>query len=157
MGMNLRERIKDDTTSALKAGDRTTVGVLRMVSARILEREVELRSEKGKDYQLNDDETVEVITSYAKQRRQSIDSYREAGREDLASREEGELEILQQYLPRQLSEEEIEKLIEEAVAEVGAEGPQQMGQVMRVVMPKLKGAADGKLVNALVRKRLANL
>jgi uncharacterized protein YqeY len=154
--MTLREKIKSDTTGALKMGDRITVGVLRMVSSRILEREVELRSKKGKDYQLNDQETVEVINSYAKQRRQSIDSYREAGRDDLVAKEEAELEILQKYLPRQLSEAEIERHIEEAVAEVGAEGPQHIGQVMRAVMPRLKGAADGKKVNELVRQKLAH-
>jgi len=152
--MSLKSRIASDAKEALKAGDRTKVSVLRMVSAKILEKEVELRASKGRDYSLDDEETVGVIVSYAKQRKQSIDSYRQAEREDLAVQEETELEILQQYLPQQLSEEEIEALVEQAIQETGASSPSDMGTVMRVLMPKLKGAADGKLVNSIVRQKL---
>jgi uncharacterized protein YqeY len=140
--------------SALKSGDRHTVSVLRMVKAKILEREVELRSKKGRDYQLNDEETVEVISSYAKQRRQSIESYRQAGREDLAAQEQSELNILQHYLPKQLSEEEIEALVDQVISQTGASGPRDMGAVMKALMPQVKGAADGRMVNEIVRRRL---
>lgn len=153
--MSLKARIVSDVNQALKAGDRTKVSVLRMVKAKILEKEVELRSSKGRDYSLNDEETTSAITTYAKQRRQSIDSYRQAEREDLAAQEEKELEILQEYLPKQLSENEIETLVEEAIKEAGASNPGDMGNVMRVLMPRLKGAADGKLVNSIVRKKLS--
>lgn len=152
--MNLKEQISADTKEAMKARDQAVVSVLRMVSSKVLEKEVTLRSTKGRDYKLNDEETVEVIAAYAKQRRQSIESYREAGREDLVEQEQNELEILHRYLPRQLAEEEIEGIVEETIKELGALGPQAMGQVMRAVMPKLKGAADGKAVNAIVRQKL---
>jgi uncharacterized protein YqeY len=153
--MKLKEQITVDTKEAMKARDQTVVSVLRMVSAKVLEKEVELRRGKGRDYELNDDETIAVISAYAKQRRQSIESYRQAGRDDLVAQEEKELEILQKYLPRQLSEEEIERIIGETIKEVGASGPGDMGQVMRAVMPKLKGAADGKTVNAMVKQKLS--
>ncbi len=126
-----------------------------MVKARILEKEVEFRSSKGRDYSLDDEETTGVVSTYAKQRRQSIDSYRQAEREDLAVQEEKELEILQAYLPKQLSEIEIEALVEEAIQEAGASSPGDMGNVMRVLMPRLKGAADGKVVNNMVRQKLS--
>lgn len=153
--MSLKERIVSDTKAALKSGDRITVSALRMLSAKILEREVDLRSKKGRDYHLSDEETVEVISTSAKQRRQSIDAYRQGGREDLANQEEAELKILQRYLPQQASEEEIEAIVRDAIAETGASGPQDIGTVMKAVMPKLKGAADGKQVNEIVRRNLS--
>ena len=152
--MSLKERIASEIKTAMKSGDQTTVGVLRMVNAKILEKEVELRSKKGRDYQLDDDETLGVILTYAKQRRQSIDSYREGGRDDLVAQEEAELAILQQYLPEQLSEEDLEKLIDEAISETGASGPQDMGTVMGALMPKVKGSVDGKVVSEAVRRKL---
>jgi uncharacterized protein YqeY len=152
--MNLKERIAADTREAMKARNTIVVSVLRMLSAKVLEKEVELRSSKGRDYQLNDEETVAVISAYAKQRRQSIESYRKAGRDDLVMKEKEELEILQKYLPSQLSEKEIEHVVEEAIKETGATGPKDMGQVMRAVMPKLRGAADGATVNSMVRQKL---
>ncbi len=153
--MSLKERITSEIKTAMKSGDRNTVSVLRMVNAKILEKEVALRSKKGRDYQLNDEEAVGVILTYAKQRRQSIDSYREGGREDLAAQEETELLILQQYLPKQLSEEEVEGMVEKAISETGASGPQDMGMVMKALMPKVKGAVDGKLLSEMVQRKLA--
>lgn len=140
----------------MKARNQNLVNVLRMVKSKVLEKEVELRKSKGLDYELDDEEMIAVISAYAKQRRQSIDSYREAGRDDLVTQEQEELEILQEYLPRQLSEEEVQEIVAETIRETGASGPQEMGQVMRAVMPKLKGAADGKTVNAIVRKQLSS-
>jgi uncharacterized protein YqeY len=153
--MSLKERIQADTKSALKSGDRTRVSVLRMLSAKVLEKEVELRSQKGRDYQLNDQEVIEVSAAYAKQRRQSIESYQQAGREDLVLQEETELEILQEYLPRQLSPDKIERLVDAAIAESGATDLKQMGNVMKLLMPQVKGAADGKAVNAIVKRKLS--
>lgn len=152
--MSLKEQISADAVEAMKRKDKLTLDVLRMLKSRILEEEVKLRGKKGKDYQLSDEETLGVVTSYAKQRKQSIDAYAEAGREDLAEREKNELEIINSYLPKQLSREEIEKLVEDAIAETGAETLKDMGTVMKAVMPKLKGAADGKLVNEVVRSKL---
>lgn len=152
--MSLKEKISSDAITALRQKDKVTLNVLRMVKSKILELEVKLRTKKGRDYQLSDEETLGVITSYAKQRKQSIDSYTEAGRQDLADQEKNELEILNQYLPKQLSREEVEKLVDEALAETGASSMQDIGKVMKALMPKLKGAADGKTVNELVRSKL---
>ena len=152
--MSLKEKISSDAINAMKRKDKETLGVLRMVKSKILEQEVQLRSKKGKDYQLSDEETLGVITSYAKQRKQSIDSYTEAGRLDLAEQEKKELEILNDYLPQQLSREEIEKLVEEAITVSGASNLKDMGNVMKTVMPMLKGAADGKIVSEVVRAKL---
>lgn len=153
--MSLKERITADMKSAMKSGERQTVGVLRMINAKILEKEVELRREKGREYQLSDEETVGVISDYAKQCRQSIDSYRKGGRQDLVAQEEEELRILQLYLPERLSEAEIEALLDQVIKETGAASPKDMGLVMKALMPKVKGAADGKMVNEIVRRRLA--
>lgn len=152
--MSLKEKISSDAITALRQKDKVTLNILRMVKSKILELEVKLRTKKGRDYQLSDEETLGVITSYAKQRKQSIDSYTEAGRQDLADQEKNELEILNQYLPKQLSREEVEKLVDEALAETGASSMQDIGKVMKALMPKLKGAADGKTVNELVRSKL---
>jgi len=152
--MSLKEKISSDAITALRQKDKVTLNVLRMVKSKILELEVKLRTKKGKGYQLSDEETLGVITSYAKQRKQSIDSYTEAGRHDLADQEKNELDLLNQYLPKQLSREEVEKLVDEALAETGASSMQDIGKVMKALMPKLKGAADGKTVNELVRSKL---
>ncbi len=152
--MSLKEKISADATTALKKHDKDTLGVLRMIKSRILELEVQLRVKKGKDYQLADEETLGVISSYAKQRKQSIDAYTDAGRIDLADQEKKELEILNRYLPQQLSREEVDKLVEAAIAATGASSMQDIGKVMKELMPKLKGAADGKMVNEAVRSKL---
>jgi len=157
MNMSLKQKIAADIRTSLKAGRKEVVSVLRMLNSKILEREVELRSKKGRDYQLSDEEVVEVIASYAKQRNQSIESYRAGGREDLVLKEEQELEILQPYLPKQLSMEELTQLVETSIKEVGAQSMKDLGAVMRQVMPKVKGAADGKQVNAIVRDKLASM
>ena len=139
----------------MKSGERQTVSVLRMINAKILDQEVGLRRKKGREYQLSDEETVGVISVYAKQCHQSIDSYRKGGRQDLVTQEEEELRILQLYLPKQLSEAEIEVLLDQVIKETGAGSPKDMGLVMKALMPEVKGAADGKMVNEIVRRRLA--
>lgn len=152
--MSLKEQINEDLKASVKAGDAERRSVLRMLKARILEKEVELRSKKGRDYELNDEEVVDVVTSYAKQRQQSIDAYRQAERGDLAEQEEEEMRVLEPYLPKQLSEEELEAVIRAAIESTGAQSPQDFGKVMRVVMSDVKGKADGKVVNETVRRLL---
>jgi len=154
--MSLKGQISNEIKSSLKAGDKEVVSVLRMLNSKILEKEVSLRSTKGRNYQLNDEEVIEVVASYGKQRKQSIDSYREAGREDLALKEERELAILKRFLPEQLSKEDVERIVVESISESGAETAKDLGKVMRIIMPKLKGAADGKLVNQIVREKLGS-
>lgn len=152
--MSIKQQLNSDLTKALKARDAARVACLRMLKSKILEREVALRGEKGKDYQLEDADAQQVISTYAKQRRDSIDSFREAGREELAVKEEAELAIVAAYLPRQLDRQAIEAIVDEAIEESGATSPREMGQVMKLVMPRVKGVADGKLVNTVVREKL---
>jgi len=152
--MNMKQRLDDDIKKAMKAKDRQRTDCLRMLKSKILEKEVGLRAKQGKDYSLTDEEAVEVIGSYAKQRRDSIDSYRKGGRADLVANEEAELAIVGGYLPEQLGEDEVREIVQAAVAESGATAPSQMGLVMKAVMPRVKGKADGKLVNRLVREAL---
>ena len=125
-----------------------------MVKSRVQEKQVELRGKKGPEAKLSDDDVMQVVSAYAKQRRYSIESYERGGREDLAAKERAELEIVSAYLPQQMSEDEVAKIVDEAVAESGATQPQDMGAVMKLVMPRVKGRADGKLVNRIVQDRL---
>jgi uncharacterized protein YqeY len=152
--MSIRERVETDLRQALKAKDARRLSCLRMLKSRFVEREVELRVERGPDCRLNDDEAQAVIASYAKQRRESIESYRRGGRADLAREEEAELEIVAAYLPAQLGEAELARLVEAAIAETGASGPQDLGRVMKAVLARAGRAADGRVVQQLVRDRL---
>lgn len=152
--MSIRERIVADLTAAMKAKDAQRLGVIRMLKSRIMEAEVEQRGRKGPGYVLEDQECLAAIAAYAKQRRDSIEAYRHGGREDLATKEEAELTIIQQYLPAQLSEEEVRRIVAAAIAEVGATSAKEMGAIMKIVMPRLKGAADGTVVSRIVRETL---
>jgi len=152
--MSMKQRIQDDMKTAMKSGDKVRLEVLRGIKARMVEAEVELRGKKGRDYSLDDEESIGVLTRCAKQRRDSIDSYNDAGRKDLAAQEEAELAIITEYLPRQLGEEEISRIVQEAIASTGAMSARDIGAVMKIVMPKVKGAADGKLVNRIVSQHL---
>jgi len=153
--MSIKRRINDDLKVALKSGDKRRLEVLRMLKARMLEAEVGLRSAKGRDYEVSDEEATQVMAAYAKQRRDSIESYRKGGREELALEEEAELGIVQEYLPKQLSAEKVRAVVKAAIAESGASSPKDLGAVMKLVMPKLKGAADGKLVSQIAAELLA--
>jgi len=152
--MPIKDKIMDDIKTAMKARDQLRLDTLRMVKAKIQEKEVELRGKKGREYVLEEEEVLQVLTTAAKQRRDSIESFRSGGREELAVKEEAELAVIQEYLPKQLSDADLEALVKEAVAETGASSPKDMGSVMKAVMPKVKGQADGKRINAVVRKLL---
>jgi uncharacterized protein YqeY len=152
--MTIRERIVSDLTAAMKAKDAETLGVVRMLKSRIMEAEVEQRSQKGQDYVLDDPGCLAVIATYAKQRRDSIEAYRKGGKEDLAKKEEAELAIIQQYLPAQMPEDEVRRIVADAIAKAGATSAKDMGAVMKIVMPMLKGGADGAVVNRIVRELL---
>ena len=152
--MPIKQRIVEEMTAAMKSGAKERLGVLRMVKAEMLKAEVNLRGQKGRDYQLEDPEAMQVLMSYAKQRRDSIDSYRQGGREDLAAQEESELAIVLEYLPKQMGADEVRRIVIEAIAESGATSVKDTGAVMKLVMPKVKGAADGKMVNQIVGELL---
>ena len=150
----LKQRIEDDIKTAMKAGDKLRLSALRMVKARMMEAEVALRGKKGRDYQLEDPEAIQCLSTSAKQRRDSIESFRQGKREDLATAEEAELAIIQEYLPKQMGADEIARIAREAIAATGATSPRDMGAVMKVVMPQVKGSADGKEVNRIISELL---
>jgi hypothetical protein len=142
--MTLKEKITEDTKTALKSGDKLKVNLLRMLRSEIRYKEIENGSE------LNDEEMTQVLSSAVKRHRESIEEFKRGGREDLVIQEEKELKIILSYLPGQLSEEDILKLIDEGIAETDAQNPKDMGMVMRAIIPKVKGRTDGKRVNQLV-------
>lgn len=149
-------RIQRDMVAAMRAKDQAKLGVLRMLKAKMMEKEVELRAKRGRDFKLGDEEALDVLTSYAKQRRDSIEAYEAGGRQEMADRERAELDVVSSYMPRELSEDELRALVAEAVASTGAAGPKDMGKVMQVLVPRTKGRADGKLVSGLVREALSS-
>jgi len=148
--MSLQQRLDEDLKVSIKKSDRLKTSVLRMVKAAIKNKQIDKQSE------LTDDEIISVISTLSKQRRESIELFSKGGREDLAEKEKQELSILQSYLPNQLTPEELDLLITEAIKESSAEGIKDMGKVMRFLMPRVKGAADGKVVNQRVRELLEN-
>lgn len=152
--MSLVQRILDDMKDAMRAKEKDRLQVIRMLKSRLQEKEVSQRAKEGPDYKLKDEEALAVIAAYAKQRRDSMSQYREAGRDDLAEKEAAELKLVEVYLPKQMDEAEIRELVDAAVNESGASSVKEIGLVMKVLMPKVKGKADGKLVNQIVRERL---
>jgi uncharacterized protein YqeY len=146
--MSLLLRIDGDLKASLKGGEALKVSVLRLLKAAVKNRQID----SGRE--LSDEEILSVIASLAKQRRESIDQFSKGGREDLAEKERLELAILQSYLPAQLAPEEIERMILQAIDESGAKGEADLGKVMRTLMPRTRGLADGKWVNNRVRELL---
>jgi uncharacterized protein len=149
--MALDERIESDLRAAMKARDTERVATLRMALAAIKTARVE----SGRSGAVTDAETLELLTREAKRRSEAAEAFAAAGRPELAEKERRELAILEPYLPAQLDDATLAGLVDEAIAEVGASSPSDLGRVMSVVMPKVKGRADGKRVNALVRERIS--
>jgi uncharacterized protein YqeY len=148
--MSLKERLHDDLTTAMKARDELSAATLRMALTAITTEEV-----AGKQARvLSDDEVVKVLAREAKKRREAAEAFDGAGRKELADRERAEGEVLAGYLPAQLSDDELAALVQAAVAETGASTPQAMGQVMKVVQPKVAGRAEGGRIAAEVRRQL---
>ena len=148
MANSLKEQIKERTTAAMKAGDKTTVGALRMLSAAITNREKDVLHE------LSDDEVREIAGKEVKKRAESIEAFDAAGRTELADKERAERAVIEPYAPVQLDEASVAALIDEAFGATGASGPQDMGKVMGYVMGKAKGQVDGGLVQRIVKERL---
>ena len=141
--------LAEDYRAALRSGDKLKVSVIRLLTALIKNREVEKRGP------LTDAEVMQAISSSCKQRQDSIEQYRQGGRQDLADKETAELHILQSYLPQPFTAEEMEELVRAAIQEAQAASPKEMGKVMTLLMPKVTGRADGKVVSALVREMLS--
>ncbi len=146
--MSLQEEISAALKDGMRARDEAKLSSLRLVLTVIKEREKEVRRS------LEDREVMAVISSQIKQRHESIEQYRQAGREDLAEAEENELQVLQNFMPEQLSEVEVEKALDEIITEVGAVSMKDMGKVMKVAMARLTGRADGRAINTLVKAKL---
>jgi uncharacterized protein YqeY len=145
----LKERLAAEMRAALKAGQKIKLGALRLLSASVKNREVELRRP------LDDAEFMQVATREVKRRKEAIEAYRGAGREDLVAKETEEQRVLETYLPTALSEEELSALVEEAISTTGAAGVGDLGKVMGYVMARAQGRADGKQVQSKVRERLS--
>ena len=150
--MGLKEKLQSDLTESIRAREETKSGTIRMVLAAITTEEVSGKQART----LSDAEIITVLTREAKKRREAIDAYAAANRPDLVAKEKSEAEVIAAYLPEQLSDDEIEKLIKEAISETGASGPSAMGQVMKLLQPKIAGRADGGKVSSLVKKALGN-
>ena len=155
--MTLQEQITNNLKKAMKAKDTNKLSTLRMLQAAIKNKQIALRQVQGKNQELNDNEVGQIILKEIKQRKDSIKQYTQGGREELAKKEEKEIEVLKDYMPEQLPEEKIKKIIKEAIKKVNAEGPQDMGRVMGIIMPKLKGKTEGSTVSKLVKDSLSNL
>ncbi len=148
--MSLEETLKNDLVSAMKAKDRDKLDVLRAIKAAITNTAID----KKKD-NLDETEIVGILQKQAKQRHDSIESFEKAGRKELAEKEKKELEMITAYLPKQLSDEEISVFVKEAISASGAKSKADMGKVMKELMPKVKGKADGKRINQIVNMNLS--
>lgn len=146
--MSLLNLLNDDIKTAMKTRDKETLSVLRMLKAAIQNEQIK----SGRD--LNGEEELTVLSREMKQRRDSLSEFEKAGRDDLADKAKNEITIVEKYMPKQLSEEEIQAIVQEAVSETGVTSPSGFGIVMGAVMPKVKGKADGTLVNAIVKQTL---
>lgn len=146
--MSIKAKLAEDMKTAMKAKDAARLSTIRMVNSVIKNREIDQRRE------LSDDEVAAVISSSLKQRRDSIEQFKAGGRQDLVDKEEAEVVILMSYLPQQITEDEIRDIVKSAVAETSATSAKDMGKVMKVIMPKTKGKADGALVNKVVKELL---
>jgi uncharacterized protein YqeY len=146
--MSLSERLNEDMKLAMKSQSKFKLSVIRMVRAAIKNIEIDQRKT------LDDQEVLDVLSREIKQRRDSLQEFEKAGRDDLAETVKAEIDILIEYLPQQLSEEEVKAIVQQTIQEVGASSKADMGKVMGALMPKVKGRADGKIVNQAVQQLL---
>ena len=149
--MGLKEKLQADLTDAIRSRNEVVSGTVRMLLAAITNEEVAGKAAKV----LTDAEIITVLSREAKKRREAVEAYTQANRDDLASKERAEAAVIANYLPAQLTEDEIKKLIQAAITETGASGPAGMGLVMKVLQPKIAGKADGGVVSGLVKAALA--
>jgi len=148
--VGLKETLQNDRTESMRSGDKVALGTIRMVLTAITNEEV-----AGKEARtLSEDEIITVLSREAKKRREAAEEFAKAGREDKAAEERAEGEVIAKYLPAQLSEDEIKKMISAAIASIGAAGPADMGKVMGAIKPQIAGKADGSIVSSLVKAAL---
>ena len=162
--MSLKETIQSKIKMAMREKKAEELSVLRMVMAAVLNKEKEKRMKLSKDEddlskldelsKLTDEEVLEIIISESKKRKDSIEQYEKGNRQDLADQEKRELDILNEYMPEQMNEEDVKKIILEKIQELSASGPQDTGKVMGAIMGQLKGKADGRVINKIVQEEL---
>ena len=148
----LKNKIQEDLKAAMKAGDAAKLSAIRMLKSAIQYFEIQ----KGAGYEATDEDVIGVVGREIKKRRESIELYKQGGRDESAASEQAEVEVLESYLPKQMSEDEVRSLVKQAVEQTGAGSPTDMGKVMGVLMPKVKGKADGTLVSTIVREALSS-
>ena len=149
--MALKDKISEDLKAAMKSGDKTRLETLRSMRAALMEKEIERR---GSGKPVSPEDEIGVLTSAAKKRKESIELFQKGGRQDLVEQESKELAIIQEYLPKQMSEEDVRKIIQDVIVQTGASTAADFGKVMPGVMKILKGKADGKLIQDLVKQSL---
>lgn len=147
--MSLQEQITKDITASMKAGDKVRTETLRMIRAQIIEY-----NKRGLNRDITPDEELAILSSAAKKRKEAAEEYKKAGRMELAEKENSELLIIQEYLPKQMDKEEIVKLVTKIIAETGADSQKDFGKVMPLAMKELKGKADGKVIQDIVKELL---
>ncbi|MDQ7040619.1 MAG: GatB/YqeY domain-containing protein [Rhodothermus sp.] len=150
--MSLKERLTEDLKAAMRARDAVRLRTIRALRAALMEREIAER--KGGKATLTPEQELEVLQKEAKRRREAIEQFRAAGRDDLVQKETEELKVIEAYLPRQLSDEEIRNVLEEIIVSVGARSVRDMGRVMKEAMARMRGQADGRRVSELARELL---
>jgi len=147
--MGLQEQLSEDVKTAMRARDMATLGTLRMLRAQIKDVQI------AKQRELDDNEVIEVLLNAAKKRKEAIELYEKGGRQDLLEKEQAEYDLIAQYLPKQLSEIEVDEIVTGIIAETGATSEQDFGKVMGAAMRQLKGKADGKVIQNMVRAKLS--
>jgi hypothetical protein len=147
--MNLDERLVEEMKQAMKSNDKLRLSTIRMIRSASKNKEIELRKK------LEDEEIVKVIQVMVRKGEESVEQFQTGGRMDLVEKEKREIEILKSFLPQPLSQEEIREIIDQSIQETQASSPKDIGKVMKAVMPKIGGKADGKLINQLVKERLS--
>ncbi len=148
-----KQKLQEELKQSMLAKNELKTSVLRMILSAVNYYEIQ---KGGAGYQASEEDVMSVIQKEVRQHNDSIEQFKNAGRQDLAGKEEKELEILKQYLPEQMSEDEIKKLVEETISQAGAKSIQEMGKVMGALIPKLKGKADGSLVSKIVKEALTS-
>lgn len=151
--MSLKNKILDDLKSAMKAKEADKLTVLRSLKAKLLEKEISER--KGGEASLSDEQVVEVLMKAAKQRKESIDQFEDGGRDDLVKKEKFELEVIENYLPEMMDEDEIREAVQEQINKMGATDMSDMGKVMGALMGRLKGKAEGATISKIVKEELS--
>ena len=150
--MSIQKEVEQNFISAFKAKEEIAISTLRMLKSSLINKMIEKRM--AKDEVLPDEEAVSVIKSEIKKRQDSIEAYQQGGRADLVAKEQAEVEVLKKYLPQQLAEEEVKKIVQETIAEMGVSSPSDFGKVMGNVMSKVKGQSDGNVISRLVKEEL---